>query len=133
MQRTDEQLVTAYVRQGDERAFRELVERHQERVFGFLVGMVRDADVANDLFQDTFMRVIRALHRKRGSYEDQGRFGAWVLRIARNAALDHLRRRRKWHAESNGSRDEGFEWEALADERPDALERVESDEQNRWL
>ena len=133
MHRTDEQLVTAYVRQGDERAFRELVERHQERVFGFLLGMVRDEDIANDLFQDTFVRVIRALHRKRGTYEDQGRFGAWLLRIARNAALDHLRRRRKWIVETNGTMDDGLQWEALQDDRPNALEIVESEERHQWL
>ncbi len=95
MKPTDENLVVQYVEGGDETAFRHLVERHQERVYGYLVGMVGPS-AADDLFQETFIRVCRALTRERASYDRQGKFLAWVLRIARNAALDHLRARRKW-------------------------------------
>ncbi|PIQ63442.1 MAG: RNA polymerase subunit sigma-24 [Bacteroidetes bacterium CG12_big_fil_rev_8_21_14_0_65_60_17] len=95
MKPTDEDLVTAYVEGGDDVAFRRLMERHQARVYGYLMGMVGPS-AADDLFQETFIRVCRALRRDRGSYIRRGKFIAWVLRIARNAALDHLRARKKW-------------------------------------
>src|SRR5690606_6780745 len=87
MQQSDEQLVTAYLERGDQQAFRVLVERYQEQIFGYLLGMVRNREVANDLFQETFVRVIDAMHNRRASYTRQGRWIAWVMRIARNAAL----------------------------------------------
>lgn len=119
------------MKRGDERAFRTLVERHQERVFGYLLGMVRDSSVAEDLFQDTFMRIIDALHARRGSYATQGKFGAWIIRIARNAALDHLRRQKRWVHAGDGV---GFvEWEDLADPEPGPPDFVESEEQDAWL
>jgi RNA polymerase sigma-70 factor (ECF subfamily) len=74
MQRTDEDLVAAYLDAGDETAFRELVERHQEQIFGFLMTMVKDRAVANDLFQETFLRVIDAMNDRRGSYNRQGQW-----------------------------------------------------------
>ncbi len=115
----DEDLVVKYVEHGDERAFRTLVDRHQERVFGYLLGMVRDREVANDLFQETFLKVISALSRERGSYTVQGKFLGWVLRIARNAALDHLRARKKWKDVSSSQTDDEVDyWEKLPDESP---------------
>lgn len=118
---SDEQLVAAYLERSDQAAFRTLVERHQERIFGYLLGMVRDRDTANDLFQDTFLRVIDAMHARRGSYERQGRWLAWTMRIARNAALDHLRSRKKWQDVSAGAEDdEASYWDRLPDEAPTA-------------
>ena len=114
---SDEALVSAYVDNRDERAFAQLVDRHQERVFGFLLGMVRDRSIANDLFQETFIRVIAALQRERASYSQQGRFLGWVLRIARNASLDRLRARKRWQdvSLSNEEEDVSF-WDRLPDE-----------------
>ncbi|MFN3598082.1 MAG: RNA polymerase sigma factor [Rubricoccaceae bacterium] len=119
---TDEQLVELYLDHGDERAFAQLLARHQERIFGYLVGMVRDRDVANDLFQDTLFRAIQAMHERRGSYEKQGRWLAWTMRIARNAALDYLRSRKKYQDVSRpGTEDEGPSfWDRLPDDAPDA-------------
>jgi RNA polymerase sigma-70 factor (ECF subfamily) len=88
---SDEDLVATYLERGDERAFGRLLARHQERIFGYLVGMVRDRAIAADLFQETFLRAIQAMQARRGGYEQQGRWLAWIMRIARNAALDHLR------------------------------------------
>ena len=119
---SDEQLVAAYLDRGDDRAFRVLVERHQERIFGYLLGMVRDRDVANDLFQDTMLRAIQAMHQRRAAYERQGRWLAWTMRIARNAALDWLRSRKKFQDVSGGD-DEGTPFfERLADDAPDVTE-----------
>ncbi len=119
---TDADLVTAYLDEGDQRAFSQLLARHQERIFGYLMGMVKDRDVANDLFQDTLYRAIQAMHARRGSYESQGRWLAWTMRIARNAALDWLRSRKKFSdVEGYGNEDEGPSfWDRLPDEAPDA-------------
>jgi RNA polymerase sigma-70 factor, ECF subfamily len=121
----DEALVAAYLDHGDERAFRTLVERHQERVFGFLVGMVRDRDVASDLFQETFFRVVSAMQKRRGTYEQQGRWLGWVMRIARNAALDHLRSRKKWQDVERDDDDGPSFFERLAADSPDAAAELD--------
>jgi RNA polymerase sigma-70 factor (ECF subfamily) len=131
MHPTDEALAAAYIERDDENAFRTLVERHQERIFGYLLGMVRNREVANDLFQETFLRVISAMRRERGSYERQGRWLAWVMRIARNSALDHLRRRKKWQDVDNDG-EETF-WERMPDDMPIADDRLREIEQARLL
>lgn len=118
---SDETLVAQYVDNGDERAIRTLVERHQERLYGYLVGMVRDRNVADDLFQETFLRVLSALRSERASYNDQGRFLGWAMRIARNAALDHLRQRKKWQDVDAGvEEDSASFWEQIKDDAPAA-------------
>ena len=130
---SDEDLVTAYLERGDEQAFRVLVERHQERIFGYLVGMVRDRAVAQDLFQETFLRVIAAMQQRRASYTRQGRWLGWTMRIARNAALDHLRSRKKWQDVTSDD-DEGLSfWDRLPDEAPPADDRLHEAEQADWL
>ena len=120
----DEELVAAYIDRNDQRAFRVLVERHQERIFGFLVGMVRDREVANDLFQETFLRAIAAMQKRRGSYEKQGRWLGWTMRIARNAALDHIRSRKKWQDVSSDDEGTSF-FERLPSDGPDALAELD--------
>ncbi|MGB3541318.1 RNA polymerase sigma factor [Rubrivirga sp.] len=119
---TDAELVTAYLDEGDQRAFSQLLSRHQERIYSYLVGMVRDRDVANDLFQETMFRAIQAMHRRRGSYESQGRWLAWTMRIARNAALDWLRAKKKFSdVDKFNNEDEGASfWDRLPDTAPDA-------------
>ncbi len=131
----DEQLVAAYLERDDQRAFRMLVERHQERIYGYLLGMVRDRDLANDLFQETFVRVIDAMQRRRGSYTQQGRWVGWVMRIARNATLDHMRSRKKWQDVTAVTEEEtgASYWERLPDEAPAADERIHRTQQRDWL
>ncbi|MDA0377970.1 MAG: sigma-70 family RNA polymerase sigma factor [Bacteroidetes bacterium] len=130
MHPADEVLVARFVEHADQAAFRTLMDRHQERVFSYLRGMVKDREVANDLFQETFLRVISALNNDRGSYAQQGKFLGWVLRIARNAALDHLRSRRKWRdMGASEAEDETIWWERLPDDSASALEQVEVSEQ----
>lgn len=128
MNRTDEALVASYLEDDDQHAFRILVERHQERVFGYLMGMVRNREIADDLFQETFLRVIAAMRRERGSYERQGRWLAWVMRIARNTALDHLRRRKKWRDVDSAEGEESY-WDQLPDDVPVADERLNTSQQ----
>ena len=134
MHPSDEHLVTAYLDQNDQRAFSVLVERHQERIFGYLMGMVRDRSTANDLFQETFLRVIKAMHNQRGSYTQQGRWLAWVMRIARNATLDYLRSRKKWQdVDDYGADDNDSFWERLPSDELAADEILHQSEQHGWL
>ena len=92
MQLSDSELIRAY-RAGDEKAFERLLSRHQERVYNKIHFIVRDSELANDLFQDTFIKVIRLL--KEGKYIEEGKFQPWILRIAHNMAIDHFRRNKK--------------------------------------
>ena len=133
MQPTDEELVSAYLDENDEQAFRQLVERHQDRIFGYLMGMVKDRAVANDLFQETFERVIKAMHGERGSYDRQGQWLSWVMSIARNAAIDHTRKQKKWTDVPQDEDDGRSFWDTLEDDSPYADEQLHRAEQREWL
>jgi RNA polymerase sigma-70 factor (ECF subfamily) len=133
MQPSDEELVTAYLEEDDEQAFRRLVERHQDRIFGYLMGMVKDRAVANDLFQETFERVIKAMQGQRGSYDPQGQWLSWVMSIARNAAIDHTRRQKKWKEVPQDEDDGRSFWDTLEDDSPYADEQLHRAEQREWL
>ena len=89
---TDRELIRAY-RNGDERSFETLLTRYQQGVFTKIHFVVRDEEIANDLFQDVWIKVVQVL--KSGRYVEEGKFGPWVMRIAHNAAIDHFRRNRK--------------------------------------
>ncbi len=90
---TDRQLVTAYVSKQNDYAFEELLQRHKSRVFGKIMLYVKDRAVAEDLFQDAFVRAIHAL--RDGQYYEDGRFGAWIMRIANNLCMDYFRVKKK--------------------------------------
>lgn len=88
---TDEELALAYIN-GDNSAFDELLSRNQSKLFSYILFVVRDEDKANDLFQETFVKVITKLHEKR--YVDSGKFSAWIMRIAHNVMMDWYREQR---------------------------------------
>lgn len=88
---TDEELAISYVR-GNNRAFDELLSRNQSKLFSYILFVVRDEDKANDLFQETFVKVITKLYQ--GRYVDSGKFGAWIMRIAHNVIMDWYREQR---------------------------------------
>ena len=88
---TDEELAISYVR-GNNRGFDELLSRNQSKLFSYILFVVRDEDKANDLFQETFVKVITKLHQ--GRYVDSGKFGAWIMRIAHNVIMDWYREQR---------------------------------------
>lgn len=88
---TDEELAISYVR-GNNRAFDELLSRNQSKLFSYILFVVRDEGKANDLFQETFVKVITKLHQ--GRYVDSGKFGAWIMRIAHNVIMDWYREQR---------------------------------------
>ena len=87
-QMTDEELALSYV-DGNNRAFDELLARTQGKLFSYILFVVRDEDKANDLFQETFVKVITKLQQRK--YVDSGKFGAWVMRIAHNVIMDWYR------------------------------------------
>ncbi|GAA0761974.1 RNA polymerase sigma factor [Psychroflexus lacisalsi] len=82
-------LVKQYI-SGDENSLSILINRHQQKIFGFIFSKVYDKDLAEDIFQDTFIKVIRTL--KRGKYNEEGKFLPWVMRIAHNLVIDHFRK-----------------------------------------
>lgn len=85
---TDEELALSYVN-GDNRAFDELLLRNQSKIFSYILFVVRDRDMANDIFQETFVKVVVKLQQ--GKYVPSGKFSAWVLRIAHNVIMDLYR------------------------------------------
>lgn len=88
----DKQLVNAYTN-GDEKAFEILLQRHKNKVFNFIYMKLRNQALAEDIFQETFIKVIKTL--KKGNYNEQGKFLPWVMRIAHNLMIDHFRRANK--------------------------------------
>src|SRR3977135_2878503 len=86
---TSDAEVVAWAKQGQEAAFRELVRRYERPIFSLLYRMVRDRALAEDLAQETFIKVLNAV----GSYNPQFKFSSWIFKIANNAAIDHLRKR----------------------------------------
>jgi RNA polymerase sigma-70 factor (ECF subfamily) len=99
----DHELVHCYV-QGQEQAFEILLHRHKRKVWSHIYLMVRDREATEDLFQETFIKVVHTL--KEGKYNEEGKFLPWVIRIAHNLVIDHFRRNRKMPmARSNDEHD----------------------------
>ena len=86
---SDRVLLNNYL-SGDRSAISELIERHSQRVRNYIGIMVKDNDVADDIFQETFIKAVKVIDE--GRYVDSGKFLSWVLRIAHNRVLDHFRR-----------------------------------------
>lgn len=97
---TDDMLVAEFAG-GNNPAFDELLERHKLRVHNYILHIVKAGDLADDIFQETFVKVITTV--KQGRYNADGKFGSWLLRIAHNAVIDHFRREK---AEAQVSTDE---------------------------
>lgn len=92
IQISDALLVKNYV-DGDESALATLIKRHESKIYGFIYSKISDRDVSNDIFQDTFIKVIKTL--KTSSYNEEGKFLPWVMRIAHNLIIDHFRKAKK--------------------------------------
>lgn len=84
----DEQLVSLYAN-GENGAFDVLLQRHQGRVFSYILNIVKDKDLADDLFQETFVKAIVTINQ--GRYTENGKFPAWITRIAHNLIIDYFR------------------------------------------
>lgn len=94
---TDELLVKAYS-EGVNEAFDVLLKRHQDRVFNYIIRVVKDEDIANDVFQETFVKAITTI--KQGRYVENGKFAAWISRIAHNLIIDHYRQEKSENLQS---------------------------------
>ena len=82
---TDDKLVASYAK-GNNEAFDILLKRHQDKVFNYIFKIVKNEDIANDIFQDTFVKAIMTI--KQGRYTENGKFPAWISRIAHNLISD---------------------------------------------
>ena len=89
---SDAALVRNYI-SGDEPSLTILINRHQQRLYNFIYSKVYDRDVAEDIFQDTFIKVINTL--KLGKYNEEGKFVPWIMRIAHNLVIDFFRRNKR--------------------------------------
>lgn len=94
----DNALVLAFI-DGDQSAIETLVQRHKNRVYTYIFLIVKNQALAEDIFQDTFIKVIRSL--KTGKYTENGKFISWVLRISHNLIIDHFRKERLLNTMSN--------------------------------
>lgn len=95
---SDSQLIELYI-QENEHALEFLIRKHQSRIFNFIYSKVRDREVANDLFQEVFIKVINTL--KAGHYNEEGKFLPWVLRISHNLVIDYFRKLKRLPIYSN--------------------------------
>jgi len=121
----DNELVQLYI-DGNEDSLVTLLERHKRKIFSSIIIVVKDTQLAEDIFQDTFFKVIQTL--KRGQYCEEGKFLPWVIRIARNLIIDHFRRAKKMPPVPVYVNDEGEEisvFNSLAGNDDDTM-RIES-------
>ena len=89
---TDNELIKGY-QQGNYAAFKELLSRYQTKVYGYIFSVVKDKEIADDIFQETFYKVVMTLSQ--GVYKDENKFIHWVMRIAHNLIVDYYRRNNK--------------------------------------
>ncbi|MGQ1891560.1 RNA polymerase sigma factor [Thermophagus sp. OGC60D27] len=95
---SDEELVKKFI-SGDARCIDLLIERHHQQIYSFIFLMVRQRDLAEDIFQDVFVKVIHSL--RSGKYAENGRFLSWVMRIAHNLVIDYFRKKKSQKVVSN--------------------------------
>ena len=88
LQTTDNELVSRF-KKGDDSALQSLIVRHEKKIYTSIYLLVKDRDLANDIFQDTFIKVINTL--RSGNYNEEGKFLSWVLRIGHNLVIDYFR------------------------------------------
>lgn len=103
----EDRILIQLYKNGDEDAFKQLLFRHKDKVFRFIKLKVKDVDLSNDIFQDVFIKVINTI--KSGTYNEEGKFLPWVMRIAHNLIIDHFRRNARFkHVSESTSLKEDF-------------------------
>lgn len=129
---TDSLLISKY-QAGDEKALSELIKRHQKELFTFIFYKLMDTDLANDVFQDTFIKIIVTL--KDGRYNDEGKFILWAKRIAHNLIIDHYRSKSKniKVSETTYENEEYSIFDILSDPEPNVEDRLVSNQINEDL
>ena len=116
---SDAQLVSKYI-SGDENSLSVLINRHQSRLYAFIFSKIQDRDATEDVFQDTFIKVINTL--KRGKYNEQGKFLPWVMRISHNLIIDYFRKNKRMPKFKNKGDFDIFS--VLSDESPNAENKI---------
>ena len=89
---SDGELVTLYL-QGNSKSFEVLIQKHKNKIYAFILSKIRNRDLAEDIFQETFIKVINSLQK--GKYNEEGKFLPWVMRIANNLVIDYFRKAKK--------------------------------------
>ena len=128
----DRELITSYI-DGNEKAFEVLLMRHKEKIYRFVYLKLRDADLAQDIFQETFVKIINTL--KAGSYNEEGKFLPWAMRIAHNLVIDHFRKSNKVRmiSESSSSKDDFNIFSTLSLEDKNIQETMSYDELEKQM
>lgn len=115
----DQELVIAFLN-GDETCIETLINRHRTKVYTYILLTIKNQALAEDLFQETFIKVIQSL--RKGKYRDNGRFLSWVIRIAHNLIIDHFRKEKQLNSVSNDdSEADLFNSKKLADDNIEQL------------
>jgi len=97
-QMSDEQLVTMFA-EGNDSAIEVLIQRHKRRIYSHILLLVKDKNLAEDFFQDTFIKAIKSI--RAGKYQDEGHFVSWIQRIAHNLVIDYFRKQKNYKEYSN--------------------------------
>jgi RNA polymerase sigma factor (sigma-70 family) len=117
----DNRLVNLYIK-GNEEALAILIKRHKQKVYSCIYLLVRNRTLTEDFFQDTFVKVIQSL--KSGNYYEDGKFSAWILRIARNLVIDYFRKNKKMQTVPNVVNEDGEEVDIFS------ILKIESDDRS---
>lgn len=118
---SDELLVKNYI-QGNHECFMQLVKRYRRKLYGYIYVAVKDAIVADDLFQETFLKVINTLNS--GSYREEGKFIQWLMRIAHNQIIDYFRKSSKMYQVSSIGENDDDIFLTISDENPNIEETM---------
>lgn len=111
---SDYELITRFIK-GEQSCFEQLIHRHKNKVFSYISLYIRDKALVEDIFQDTFLKVIQSV--KAGRYSDNGKFLSWVMRIAHNLIIDHFRRLKQVNTISNDNYESDlFNMKSLAED-----------------
>ncbi len=103
---SDQELINLYI-QGNHSCLEDLISRHKNKIFSYILTVVKDRHLAEDLFQDTFMKVINTI--KSGNYKEEGKFIQWAMRIAHNLTIDYFRKSKRFPTVENGGEYDIFE------------------------
>ncbi len=124
----DDRILIQLYKEGNEDAFKQLLFRHKDKIFRFIKLKVKDVDLANDIFQDVFIKVINTI--KSGAYNEEGKFLPWVMRIAHNLIIDYFRRntRYKHVSESSSLKDDYNVFSTLSSENKNIEEQITTKE-----
>lgn len=123
IQTSDQVLVQGYIN-GDEHCLELLINKHQSRIYGYLYSKVRDGELANDMFQDVFVKVIKTL--KAGRYNETGKFLPWIMRISHNLVIDHFRKEKRMRTISPNSEFDIFD--VIGDDKPNIEKTLITDQ-----